>query len=102
MICGGRVPGSSSGAGGGSESVGAEAGGFAGAAFSLLVSCEEGPALSLPLVVAFSAGGSISEEEEGGSAGSDEGGRGARNRGSGREGDEVVVGWGMRGMGKSL
>lgn len=96
------MPGSSSGAAGGSEAVDVEAGGFAGAAFSLLVSCEEGPALSLPPVVAFPAGGSISEEEEGGSAASEDGGRGARNRGSGREGDEVVVGCGMRGMGKSL
>lgn len=96
------MPGSSSGASGGSEAGGVEAGGFEGAAFSLLVSCEEGPALSLPLVVAFAAGGSISEEEEGGSAGSEEGGRGARNRGSGREGGTVVVGCGMRGIGKSL
>lgn len=96
------MPGSSSTAGGGSGAAEAEAeaGAGGGAAFSLLVSCEEDPELSLPLLAALTEGST--SEEAVGSAGSEEGGRGARKRGSGGGRDAATVGWGMRGMGKSL
>lgn len=103
MICGGRVPGSSSRACGGSGAPCVVAGGGDGAAFSLLVSWEEGPELSLLLFVVVTGGSTpATEEDEVGSAGSEEGGRGARKRGSEGGGGAAAVGWGKRGMGKSL
>lgn len=74
-------------AGGGA---GAEVGGV-GAAFSLLVSCDE----SAELVPSFGA------DDGGGSRASDEG-RGARNRCSWGEGAAGEAGSGIRGMGKSF
>lgn len=82
------APGSRTGAGSGVDGLG-------GAAFSLFVSWEE--AAGEVLAASFSVEGPGSAES------SSEGGRGARNRGSGAGGGWVVTeGWGMRGIGKSL